>query len=197
MAEAGLLLPADAALAPAPERELPSVSSTPTPTGRYVNPEETMRRVESLRMARITGAMFGPPSAEQMVSALAEKDPAGRPFYFRAALQQDPRGPKRAPESALQSVETYHAELNNRGTQYQQLSGALGALAGKRRELEQIRAKEGTAPRMATVQRDPTSTERSLEAISRVTQDVTQKLNQARGGLQEMGLTEEQIKLYD
>jgi hypothetical protein len=208
MAKDGLLLPADAALAPPPERELPAVSSTPTPSGRYINPEETMRRVESMRLARLGGSMFAPPSAEQMVGALADSD-SSMPFYQRAALQPAPTEKRyayqgvrptsvaAAPESALQSVDAYRTELNKRGEQYQQLSAALGALAKKRSELEQIRAREGTAPAMATVRREPSPTERNLEGVARVAQDIQQKLTQARGGLQEMGLTEEQIKLYD
>lgn len=208
MAKAGLLLPADAALAPPPERELPAVSSTPTPSGRYINPEETMRRVESMRLARLGGSMFAPPSAEQMVGALADSD-SSMPFYQRAALQPRPTEKRyayqgarptsvaAAPESALQSVDAYRTELNKRGEQYQQLSAALGALAKKRSELEQIRAREGTAPAMATVRREPSPTERNLEGVARVAQDIQQKLTQARAGLQEMGLTEEQIKLYD
>jgi hypothetical protein len=208
MAEAGLLLPEDAARAPAPERELLSVSSTPTPTGRYINPEETMRRVDEMRKVRITGAMFGPPSAEQMVGALADRN-SSIPFYQRAALQPVPAEKRyayqgtrptsvaAAPESSLQSVAAYRTELDKRGAQYQRLSEDLAKLAEKRRELERIRSSEGTAPAMMTVKRAITPTERDLESVARAAKDVTQMLVQARGGLQEMGLTEEQIKLYD
>lgn len=105
--------------------------------------------------------------------------------------------PMAAPESALQSVDAYRTELDKRGSQYQQLSQGLAALGAKRAELERIRTQQGVAPVMKTVTREPTPIERNLEAVAKTAQDYQRRLVQAQEGLKEMGLTEEQIKLYD
>lgn len=102
-----------------------------------------------------------------------------------------------APESALTSVQGYETELSRRARQYQQISGMLAALGTARRELEQDRVREGTAPRLRTVQRPLTATEQQLEQTRSAVEGFNQDLQRARAALLEMGLTEEQIKLYD
>lgn len=177
-------------LAPsAPPVVLPPVTSTPIGVGplregAYINPEETFRRVDEMRMRRAEAASFMPTGPYQTA--------------FPSRFTQ-PRSdlPAPAPESALQSVDAYRTELDKRGMQYQRLSEDLVKLAEKRRELERIRAREGTPPSMTTVKRALTPTERDLESVERAAKDVSQMLDQARGGLREMGLTEEQIKLYN